>query len=341
MLSLDDNFYNHLCSILTEKSVPPLLNSSDEYRAFRKLIAEANAINRSWLQEPEAEAASALQKKMNSAWQTCHQWLLNKLHNDGLWCPEWFGWLAYTGCYNSQSVWQSVALSFRLLDQYLQHMIVDEDLSLQESLCESLKRLGAIISDDNKEPLLLPPLLATPLLHELTLVQLRSTPAPGQPDGTAIANLTSLNALSQALEKIPEHAQRIGVPITTKTIRAPIAEAIAILRRSLPAQGETDAQLPDLPDTQPADSHDGTPPAPGQQSPMNRERARTDLQHLITFFRHSEPHSPVSWQLETALNCLDLSFPQLLSRMAGEEQQLRQDICRRLGMDDSPTIEDK
>ena len=341
MLSLDDNFYNSLCSILTEKSVPPLLNNSDEYRAFRKLIAEANAINRSWLQEPEAEAASVLQKKMNSAWQACHQWLLKEIHNDGLWCPEWFGWLAYTGCFKPKSVWQSVALSFRLLDQYLQQPSDDWDCALQESLRESIKRLGAIISDDNKEPLLLPPLLATPLLHELTLVQLRSTPAPGQPDSAAIANLASLNALSEALEKISEHAQRIGVSITTRTIRTLIAEAIAILTRCLPAQGETNAQSPDLPDTLSAAGNRDTARGPGQQSPMNRERARTDLQHLITFFRQSEPHSPVSWQLETALNCLDLSFPQLLSRMAGEEQQLRQDICRRLGMDDSPAIEDK
>ena len=200
---------------------------------------------------------------------------------------------------------------------------------------ESVKRLGAIISDDHKEPLLLPPLLATPLLHELTLVQLRSTPAPGQPDSTAIANLDSLNTLASALAKIPEHAQRIGVSMATKTVLAPIAEATSILQRCLPAQ--TNGPSPNLPDTESV-SHDQVTKQP---SVMNRERARTDLQHLITFFRQSEPHSPVSWQLETALNCLDLSFPQLLSRMAGEEQQLRQDICRRLGMEDSPLVDDQ
>lgn len=335
MLTLDDNVYNSLCSILDKKSVPPLLNSSNDYRAFRKLMAEANAINRSWLQEPEAEAASVLQKKMNSAWRACHQWLLKKIHNDNLWCPEWFGWLAYTSCYYSQSVWQSVALSFRLLDQYLQQPSDGWDTALQESLCESVKRLGAIISDDNKEPLLLPPLLATPLMHELTLAQLRSTPVPGQPDSTAMANLDSLNSLTKALAKIPEHAQRIGVSMTTKTVLAPIAEAASILQRCLPAQTNTPSS--DQPDGESVTHNHVTK----QSSAMNRERARTDLQHLITFFRQSEPHSPVSWQLETALNCLDLSFPQLLSRMAGEEQQLRQDICRRLGMEDSPTVDDQ
>ena len=335
MLILNDNVYNSLCSILDKKSIPPLLNSSNDYREFRKLIAEANAINRAWLQEPEAEAAMVLQKKMNSAWQACHQWLLKKIHNDGLWCPEWFGWLAYTSCYYSQSVWQSVALSFRLLDQYLQQSSDGWDAALQESLRESVKRLGVIISDDNREPLLLPPLLATPLLHELTLVQLRSSPGPGQPDSTAIANLDSLNTLTNALAKIPEHAQRIGVSMATKTVLAPIAEATSILQRCLPAQ--TNSPSPDLPDTESVSHHHVTK----QPSVMNRERARTDLQHLITFFRQSEPHSPVSWQLETALNCLDLSFPQLLSRMAGEEQQLRQDICRRLGMEDSPLVDDQ
>ena len=335
MLTLNDTVYNSLCSILDKKSIPPLLNSSNDYRAFRKLIAEANAINRAWLQEPEAEAAAVLQKKMNSAWQACHQWLLQKLHNDGLWCPEWFGWLAYTSCYYTQSVWQSVALSFRLLDQYLQQSSDGWDAALQDSLRESVKRLGAIISDDHKEPLLLPPLLATPLLHDLTLVQLRSTPAPGQPDSNAMANLDSLNTLASALAKIPEHAQRIGVSMATKTVLAPIAEATGILQRCLPAQ--TNSPSPDLPDTEPDTHHHVTT----QPSVMNRERARTDLQHLITFFRQSEPHSPVSWQLETALNCLDLSFPQLLSRMAGAEQQLRQDICRRLGMEDSPSVDDQ
>lgn len=341
MLSLDDNMYSSLCATLVNSTVPPLLNSSDDYRAFRKLIAEANAINRAWLQEPEPEAASVLQKKMTAAWQACHQWLLKQLHQNGLWCPEWFGWLAYTSFYNAHSQWQSVAYSFQLLNQYLQQSSDDWAASLQQSLSESIKRLGSIISDDNREPLLLPVLISTPLLHQFTLEQLKSAATAPGPDSATIANLESLNTLAEMLEKITEHAQRFGVLLTTRTVRSPVEEAIAILNRCLPPQTDSlntdsDADSLDTPEDSIPAGHDTS-----NQPTINRERARTDLQHLIAFFRQNEPHSPVSWQLETALNCLDLSFPQLLSRMAGEEQQLRQDICRRLGMDDSPSIEDE
>ncbi|MFK0573526.1 hypothetical protein [Endozoicomonas sp.] len=336
MIILNEKLYSSLCPLLADSGTPHLLNSASEYRAFRKLIAEANSASRAWLQEPDAEAAVILRKNLFGAWQECHHWLLTIMNNNALWSPEWLGWLAYTSLYIPESMWQSFSFSFLLLDHCLEQTPVDLSGDIQKSFNESLDRLAAMVSDKSTEPLLLSPMMETKLLNNLSLREIKAD-SPGQhsPDSFSTDNFNSLQSLAVPLDKLPEHFNRFGRTLPIKKIKSVISDTITVLSQCLPTQQSAEEEITAdcLGDDKKASS--------GHPKTMNRDFARDNLQNLITFFRQTEPHSPVSWQLETALNWLDLSFPELLFRMTGEQQELHQDICRRLGMVDTALIIEK
>lgn len=342
MIILNENLYLSLSSHFTDSFVPPLLHGTDQYRFLRKLIAEANSVARAWLQEPDVEAAINLRKSLFSAWQECHQWLLGETKSKALWSPEWFGWLAYSGLYTPESPWQSFCLSFLLLDLCLERVPTDCSSDIKESFCESLGRLASMISDESKEPLFLAPLLETELLNNHSLKDIKAINQGYEtPDRLSADILSSLQSLAESWEKLPGHFKRFGQIIHLEKIKSVINDAILVLNQCVPKSQSVEQEITDGLQTSDSMGGDGLTVTPMAPKVLNRDSARVTIQELLTFFRQTEPHSPVSWQLETALNWLDLSFPELLLKMTGEQQELYQDISRRLGMVDTLSIEEK
>ncbi|WP_139117581.1 hypothetical protein [Endozoicomonas atrinae] len=340
---MNENLYAALCSLFADSDPLPLLNSTSEYRVFRKLIAEANSVARAWFQEPDVEAAASLRKNLFSAWQECHQWLLGEMKSKALWSPEWLGWLAYTSLYVPEFSWQSFSFSFLLLDRCLEKVPADLSSENQKYLYDSLGRLASMVSDESAEPLLLPPLQETALLNNLSLTEIKAdSERQGTPDRLSSDNLSSLQSLAGPLEKLPGHFNRFGRTIHLRKFRSVINDAIAVLSQCVPSSQCAESEMADCEGVSDCSDDDAmSATSPERPKTMNRDYARDSLQELITFFRQTEPHSPVAWQLETALNWLNLSFPELLLKMTGEQQELYQDICRRLGMIDAVSIGEK
>ncbi|WBA83389.1 hypothetical protein [Endozoicomonas sp. GU-1] len=294
------------------------------------------------MQEPDAEAAINLRKSLFSAWQECHQWLLGETKSNALWSPEWFGWLAYSGLYTLESPWQSFSFSFLLLDLCLEQVPTDCSSDIKESFCESLGRLASMISDESKEPLFLAPLLETELLNNHSLKDIKAISQGYEtPDRFSTEILNSLQSLAESWEKLPGHFKRFGQIIHLEKIRSVINDAILVLNQCIPDSQPVAQEITDGLQTSDSTCDGSMSVSPLASKVLNRDSARLTIQELLTFFRRTEPHSPVSWQLETALNWLDLSFPELLLKMTGEQQELYQDISRRLGMVDTLSIGEK
>lgn len=350
MIILNENLYLSLSSRFVDSVELILLNDTTEYRFLRKLIAEANSISRSWLYEPDADVAISLKKNLINAWQKCHQWLLGEIKGKALWSPEWFGWLAYTSLYSPESPWQSFCYSFLLLDLCLERVPADFSGNSRESFLESLGRLASMISDESREPLFLTPLLETELLNNHSLREIKEDNQEQKvPDRSSSDTLKCLQSLSESLEKLPEHFNRFDRIIHLEKMKTVISDAVLVLNQCIPGSRSSDQETDQGTDQESSACHqlsdstgDNGIPA-GQSAPkvMDRDSARLTIQELLAFFRRTEPHSPVSWQLETALNWLDMSFPELLLKMTGEQQEIYQDISRRLGMIDTLSIGDK
>ena len=342
MIILNENLYLSISSRFADSVVLPLSHGTDQYRFLRKLVAEANSVSRAWLQEPDVEAAINLRKKLFSAWQECHQWLLGEMKSKALWSPEWIGWLAYSGLYSVESPWQSFCFSFLLLDLCLEQVPADFSSDIKESFCESLGRLACMISDESKEPLFLAPLLETELLNNHSLRDIKANSQGYEtPDRFSADILSGLQSLTASLEKLPGHFNRFGQIIHLEKIKSVINDAVLVLNQCVPNSQSAEQEITGGLQTSDSTGDDNMSATPLAPKALNRDGARLTIQELLAFFRRTEPHSPVSWQLETALNWLDLSFPELLLKMTGEQQELYQDISRRLGMVDTLSIEEK
>jgi type VI secretion system protein ImpA len=63
---------------------------------------------------------------------------------------------------------------------------------------------------------------------------------------------------------------------------------------------------------------------PLQQQLQNREQVLCNLKQAATFFRQTEPHSPISYALEQILHWSDLSLPELLQEMMDDTSSRNQ-----------------
>lgn len=323
-----------------------LSTTSDEYRTLRSLLAEANSATRAWMQEPEEEAATRLFDVMSKAWLDCHEWALTCLDQGG-WSPEILGWMALTGLY-SEAPWQALSLSFQLLEALLIAAPDKLSDSEQDDYSGALKRLGSIILDESGQPPILAPLSEAALINGMTLPEVSSMNLDElTPDLNWVkSNLAELNKLTAILEKLPDFFKVFNQPAHLKKFKVKLDSCIQVLKHyapeevegseenSLEANESTNSST--VEQTAESDSKGSVSETKiangGNALTMDRENARAQLQDLVTYFRMTEPHSPVSWQLEKALDWIDLSFPELLFRMTGERQELHNEICRRVGL---------
>ena len=319
-----------------------LCTTTDNYRVIRSRLAEANYATRKWLQEPDEEAANRLDDVQVKAWRTCHDSLLEVL-NSGQWSPEWLGWLGLSGLY-CNSPWQVLNNALKLLVIFFQLYSDRKGDDFQAAVLRS----GSILLDESGEPpLLLPVTEQADLIGGRKLASLLK----GYPDdmpfdpGEAAANLQSLTSILEALEQLQELFQALHRPAHVKQLSVKISRGIDILESLSGDTGKGSAGIPAA-ETTPAAT--GLLPEREQveragrvksvaeprwiPTVNDREQAKQSLRELIVFFRTTEPHSPVSWQLEKAMGWLDMSFPELLLKMTGEQRALHDEICRRVGL---------
>ena len=314
-----------------------LSTTSDEYRMLRSLLVEANSVTRAWMQEPEEEEAVRLQKLQAQAWQDCHNWLISELQKEH-WSPEWLGWLMLSSLY-TEAPWESSAVAFELLDDLLVHCsgkISEENLSLYS---EALKRMGSIFLDESGQPPILQVLDSTLLVDGLSLLEAgkADTKQLAVDVALTISNLSCLRRLLVVAEKMPAYFQAYDQNAHVNKMTSRIQTGVGVLQNCLPEEERQDSSLPEhisdaaISEAVNLDGAQISDMTTSNQVP-NRENARRQLQELIIFFRQTEPHSPVSWQLEKALDWLDLSFPDLLLKMTDGRQILCDEICRRVGL---------
>jgi type VI secretion system protein ImpA len=69
-----------------------------------------------------------------------------------------------------------------------------------------------------------------------------------------------------------------------------------------------------------------------------RDDAFRTLKQVAEFFRRTEPHSPVSYLLEQAVRWGQMTLPELMTELISEEQ-IRQEVLRRVGIPPAPRRE--
>ncbi|MGI9274852.1 MAG: hypothetical protein ACR2PT_08395 [Endozoicomonas sp.] len=334
MMTLNDELIQTWLAALNDSGDLVLSTTAEEYRMLRTFLAEAHSATRAWRQEPEEAEASRLREVQVKAWRNCHDWLLEAL-NKGQWSPEWLGWLAYSSLF-TESPWMNLALSFKLLDGFFQNCPEQS-----EDYTAAVKRLGSILLDESGEPPILGPLVDAALVNGLSLTEVKKLDIDElSPDLDWIcSSCDDLKSVKLILDKLPAYFQTVDQPAHIKKLAVSLNSCIDVLQHYIPAEvygayNESGTQMANPVEEITARESIQKQPVPLQavEEGMSRERARTRLQELVAYFRQAEPHSPVSWQLEKALDWLDLSFPELLFKMTGERQDLHNEICRRAGL---------
>ena len=66
---------------------------------------------------------------------------------------------------------------------------------------------------------------------------------------------------------------------------------------------------------------------------VSRNKACVQLEELTSFFRATEPHSPISFLLEKALRWSKYTLPELLAAEMGADEVTCKRFCAHLGLD--------
>ncbi|HUP81007.1 MAG TPA: type VI secretion system protein TssA [Pirellula sp.] len=112
--------------------------------------------------------------------------------------------------------------------------------------------------------------------------------------------------------------------------RGLIADRLTYIAASTPAE-QVEANV----ESSTASKGDGDTASTGAQSSIsNREQALGKLLQVATYFRNSEPHSPVSYALEQAVRWGKMPLPELLRDLVANDSVLTE-VYRRMGIQEN------
>lgn len=116
--------------------------------------------------------------------------------------------------------------------------------------------------------------------------------------------------------------------------RGLIEDRMAYLNASASAAAEAAQQAEaETPPTEESPANTGSPNG-AQAAIVNRQQALNKLLQVATYFRESEPHSPVSYALEQAVRWGKMSLPDLLRDLVANDSVLTE-MYRRMGIQEN------
>lgn len=143
-----------------------------------------------------------------------------------------------------------------------------------------------------------------------------------------------VNEFTKFSEALKKKCGDSGPP--TSAIRNALTEYLDLAKSLAPEPAK--AQPPEAPkaDTKPSPATPNKPEAPAVVGVIgSRKQALETLQKVAAYFRETEPHSPISYNVEQAIRWANLSLPALLNELIPEEAP-RKNVFKQVGIVPEP-----
>jgi type VI secretion system protein ImpA len=121
----------------------------------------------------------------------------------------------------------------------------------------------------------------------------------------------------------------------SSAIRSVLTEFLDLAKSLAPKEQPAEAPKPDAAKPSPAPGAPAKPEAAAPAVIASRKQAVEALQKVAAYFRESEPHSPVSYNVEQAIRWANLPLPALLSELIPEEAP-RKNVFKQMGIVSQP-----
>lgn len=151
----------------------------------------------------------------------------------------------------------------------------------------------------------------------------------------------ALDAASRFDELLREKTDKFGFATIRDELKSIQAWFVDVLPESAAAPVETDSSEADNTFDEASDvsatSQTGAVATRVKEAALTRDTALKEMQKLATFFRKTEPHSPVGYALEQAVRWARLPLPELLMEIVSDRASLSE-VFKRTGigpLDDS------